>query len=265
MTICISAVCEEEKKAVVVIDRMITSPALAIEFEQHLCKIDQLSKTCVITSAGDALDPKDIFRNSKAKVDQLTRPTIRQISDILKEEFISCRKRNVEDQLLKPRGFDDLDEFYGRMRELPPDVYSVIDNRIERFHELYDTSMAIVVTGIDYLGAHIYLVFDPGRTKCFDSIGFHAVGSGTPHAISLFTSYDYTNRFPLNLAIWVAYEAKRRAERAPGVGKETDICILDNKGMHHLSEEVLTRLNEAYEQKERQGKDWLEGLPDFTS
>lgn len=261
MTICISAMCDGEQKAIVVVDRMISQEDLSIEFEQGLCKIESLSSTCVVTTAGDALEPKDIFRDARSRIDQLTHPTIRQIVDIVKREFIECRKRNVEDQVLKPRGFAGLDEFYEKMGRLPPDVYSVIDDRIERFHLIHDTSMAIMITGIDCLGAHVYLVFDPGRSKCFDSIGFHAIGSGTPHAISVLTSYNHTGRVPLNQALWIAYEAKRRAESAPGVGKGTDMCIVDANSIHIISEDILQKLSMMYEEKDKKDKEWLQKLP----
>jgi len=263
MTICISAICEKGEKAVVALDRMITSEALSIEFEQDLCKIEGLSDTCVVTSAGDALEPKDILRDTKIRVNELTKPTIRQITDIIKEYFILRRKKNVEDELLKPRGFKDLDDFYGKMRMLPPDVYTVLDNQISRFHILTNSMTTFLVTGIDNTGAHIYLVHDPGRTVCFDSIGFHAVGSGTPHAVSLFTSYNYTDKLPLNLAIWVVYEAKRRAEKAPGVGKGTDMCVIGSE-VTYLPKEVLSQLEEMFAQKEKQDKVWLENIPQFT-
>jgi hypothetical protein len=254
--------CDEAKKAIAVFDRMITQEPLSIEFEQGLCKIERLSSMSVATTAGDALEPKDIFRDAKDKINELTRPSMRQITKVVKAEFVSCRKRNVEDQILKPRGFGSIEDFYRKMRDLPPDVYSIIDNNIERFHFLHNSGMAMMLAGIDYCGAHIYLVYDPGRSACFDSIGFHAIGSGTPHAISTLTSYGFTSRFPLNTALWIAYEAKRRAERAPGVGKGTDMCIIDEaKGVSFVSEETMKVLNSLYEDKDKKEREWLDKLP----
>jgi hypothetical protein len=256
--------CEEARKAIAVFDRMITQEPLSIEFEQGLCKIEKLSAMCVATTVGDALEPRDIFRDAKNKISQLTSPSMRQITSVVRDEFIECRKRNVEDQLLKPRGFKSLEDFYSKMRDLPPDIYGIIDNNIERFHLLHNERMAIMLAGIDYCGSHIYLVYDPGRYACFDSIGFHAIGSGTPHAISVLTSYGYTHRAPLNKALWIAYEAKRRAERAPGVGKGTDMCIVDEeKGVTFVSEDTLQTLNSLYEDKDKKEKEWLDKLPNI--
>lgn len=78
MTICVSALCDNEKKVIVIVDRMMTQEALSLEFEQGLCKIENLCSTCVVTTAGDALEPKDIFRDARGNIEQLTHPTIRQ-------------------------------------------------------------------------------------------------------------------------------------------------------------------------------------------
>lgn len=245
-------------------DRMLTSEGLSIEFEQLQCKIHQISNSCVVMSAGDALAPTDILRDAESEVCQLTNPLIRQIAGIIKEEFIKNRRRTVEETIVRPRGFCNLDKFYEDMRQLPPDVYTIIDDQITRFHIITNSQLSMIVAGVDLTGAHIYQVSDPGTTNCFDTIGFHAIGSGEPHAVSLITSYDYTNRFPLNRAIWIAYEAKKRSEKAPGVGKGTDMCVIDGKGVKALSSDALASLEEAFANKQTSDMNWLDKIPDFT-
>jgi 20S proteasome alpha/beta subunit len=261
----VACICDGEKSVVAAMDRMVTSEMLSIEFEQQQTKIHQLSSHCVVMSAGDALAPADILRDAASEVRRLTNPSIRQIARVINERFIEHRKQAVEETVLKPRGFRDLDDFYEKMRQLPPDIYTIIDDNINRFHVISETSCIMSVAGIDDTGAHIYQVCDPGTTDCFDSLGFHATGSGEPHAVSLITSYDYTGRFPLNHAIWIAYESKRRAEKAPGVGRGTDMCIIQKEtGVEFLSSDVISRLEAAFNKKQSQDASWLSQVPNFV-
>jgi len=264
LTICLSCICDENKRVVAVMDRMITSEGLSIEFEQLQCKIHTISNSCIVMSAGDALAPTDILREAQTEVGKMTKPSISQIATIVKRKYTSNRRSTIEETVLRPRGFDDVNDFYEKMRQLPPDVYTVIDDQVVRFHIIYGVRLEMIVAGTDATGAHIYQVSDPGVASCFDGLGFHAIGSGEPHAVSLITSYDYTGRFLLNQAIWVAYEAKRRSEKAPGVGKGTDICIIDESGIAHLSPKTIACLEEAFSNRQSNDKAWLEKIPDFT-
>jgi hypothetical protein len=79
----------------------------------------------------------------------------------------------------------------------------------------------------------------------------------------LLTYYNYTSKISLNKAIWLSYEAKRRAESAPGVGKGTDMCVIDNCGINRVSEEVLKTLDKMYEEKDKKDREWLDSLPNI--
>ena len=85
----------------------------------------------------------------------------------------------------------------------------------------------LLVVGVDPSGAHLYEISDPGTAECFDSIGYAVIGSGQPHAEGFLTEADYSPEVSLNRGIWLAYVAKRRSERAPGVGSRfTDILVI---------------------------------------
>ena len=54
----------------------------------------------------------------------------------------------------------------------------------------------------------------------------------------------------LSALVFMVYEAKRRAEVAPGVGKETDIAYINKQnGIIHLDSGHLTKLDELYQAK----------------
>lgn len=264
-TICIALLCDGGKNAVVAIDRMLTSEGLRLQFEQQLCKIAQISRNCVVVGAGNALSPTDVLRDAELKIMQLTTPSIRNIANIIKAEYVKHRKVAVVDQLLKPRGYDSLRDFYDQIRNLPPDIYSILDDKIARFHIHEGDVSQLMVVGIDGTGAHIYLIFDPGRSVCFDSVGFNAIGSGEPHAVSTITSYDYTSKFSLDQALWIAYEAKKRAEKAPGVGEDVDLCVISpEEGVRLVDDKFEKRLQEKFESKIKQEREFLEDIPSYS-
>lgn len=110
--------------------------------------------------------------------------------------------------------------------------------------------MTVIVLGVDDLGAHIFDVRDPGHAECFNRVGFHAIGSGLPHAISAFISFNYTANIDLKKAIYITYEAKKHAEKAPGVGKTaTDMGIISNKGIRVIKAKEIEKLEAIYKEK----------------
>jgi hypothetical protein len=48
--------------------------------------------------------------------------------------------------------------------------------------------------------------------------------------------------------IFSVYASKRRAEVAPGVGRETDMAIIDENGVHDVGQPVLTDLEKLYQE-----------------
>jgi len=46
-----------------------------------------------------------------------------------------------------------------------------------------------------------------------------AIGTGDTHAISTLIYNEYTQKVSLNRALYLVYESKKAAERAPGVGE----------------------------------------------
>jgi 20S proteasome alpha/beta subunit len=104
----------------------------------------------------------------------------------------------------------------------------------------------------------------------WDSIGYHAVGSGSPHAVTTLIANDYHQGIPLNKALLITYEAKKIAERAPGVGSNTNVAIINNDGVVMFDSSKIQTLDEVYRKKTeaelvwKQEKDWENGLEELT-
>jgi hypothetical protein len=147
---------------------------------------------------------------------------------------------------------------------LPTELVASLDQEIVSFEDVHDVGgMDILLAGLDDTGPHLYLISDPGTSTCFDAIGYHAIGSGESQAIATISGHGFVNTFDPRTALYIAYEAKRKAERAPGVGRETDIRVINSAGVEEVSKETMGKLEKIYQDKVESDSKWLKGLPDF--
>lgn len=261
MTICIGAICEKRAKAVCASDRMITSRQLLIEFEHNEPKFEILTKKCLALTAGEALPPTEIFRKARTEIQDS--PRIAEIAVAIEKNFASARMKRVEDLHFKPRGLT-LQNFIQAQRVMNPNVVL----RLDRTVETTKMNLQVLIVGVDMDGGHLFQVVDPGHAECFDRLGFHAVGSGLPHAVSTLITYNYTPQVSLKEATYIIYEAKRNAEKAPGVGKAIDMAILDDQGIRIIKPNEIDLLEKIYQarlftlkaQKEKM-EEMISGLP----
>ena len=257
MTICIAAICEKGSSVVLATDSMLTNEALSIEFEHPTKKMTPLSDSCIALTAGDALAHTELFDIVREEIIKLKAPSAPEIVGKIKECYQRIRKREIKEKILNPRGFSDFKDFYEAQRFLNPDIVMTIQSEIDR----YDYGLAILVAGISENTAHIYGISDPGTSKCFDAIGFHAIGSGLPHAINTLIARGCHQDTPLPEALLIVYEAKKIAEKAPGVGANiTDICIMTPQGIIEFPRDKIDQLHEIYERWLRRELNWASDL-----
>jgi len=257
MTICIAAICEKGSSVVLTADSMLTNEALSIQFEHPTKKMTRLSDSCIALTAGDALAHTELFDIVQEEIIKIKAPSVPEIVSKIKECYQRIRKREIKEKILNPRGFSDFEDFYQAQRALNPDIVMTIQSEIDR----YDYGLAILVAGISGNTAHIYGISDPGTSKCFDAIGFHAIGSGLPHAINTLIARGCHQDTPLQEALLIVYEAKKIAEKAPGVGANiTDICIMTPKGIIEFPRDKIDQLHEIYERWLRKESNWTSDL-----
>jgi len=243
MTICIMAICENNSKIIVASDRMLTIESF-IEFEHELTKIEKLSSNCAAVTAGNALTHVDIFNNVKPVIKKSPFLSISEIAEEVKNSFIRQRKKKIEELFLQMRGYN-IETFYENMVNLPESIYITLDDKIQN----YDFNLDIIVGGVDDEGAHIYYIENPGTLESYDSVGYFAIGTGDIHATLTFISRDYFQEISTKESLYIIYEAKRISEKAPGVGKKTDIWIIDRNHIIQLSQKVIDSLNNIYNKK----------------
>ena len=253
MTICIAAICEQGSNLILASDSMLTNEGLSIQFEHPTKKMTHLSGSCIALTAGDALAHTELFSMVQEEITKLKAPPVLVVVDKIKECYQRIRKNEIREKILNPRGFDNFEDFYQAQRILVTDVALTIQSQIDN----YEYGLAILVGGISENIAHIYGISDPGTSKCFDAIGFHAIGSGLPHAINTLIARGCHQDISIEEGLLIVYEAKKMAEKAPGVGTTiTDICIMNSRGITDFPRDKISELHKTYEAWVRKEPNW---------
>lgn len=220
MTIGIGAICSWSGSFLLlgVSDRMLT--ARDTTFEPPQTKVASVTDRIAILVSGPAPAYSTIIQDVMAEVGKQKTTVVREIANICARAFAAYRLAEAETVVLESIGLSIKD--YTAQRNTHH-YYSLRDELRQ-----YDIETELIVMGIDSLGCHLYLVHHPGIAQCNDDVGFVAIGSGGRHANLRFMEAEYTNRRPLEEALFLAYAAKRRAEVAPFVGKQTDMLVIDS-------------------------------------
>lgn len=250
MTICIAGICDaaggNAKAAIAIADRMVTGGDT--EFEQAaFSKIISLTANCVALTAGSALVPTELFNITRTRFSGMPTPSIGSIVEELKKNYVRLRTVRAEERYFRPLGLT-VKDFLEHQRDLDSTLIVRLSKDLAGSTLGGRGGLHILVAGIDSSGSHIHYILDPGTSECFDSIGYCSIGSGERHADSALIVNDYNVALPLNGALYLMYEAKKRAEVAPGVGRRyTDIAIVNDKGINNLGQAQIQGLQKVFD------------------
>ena len=237
MTICIAALCEKGEKIIVAADRMVTVGQI-IEFEHDVPKFVNLTDNCVVMTAGSTTLQNDIIKEASSKIKTLKKPNFKQITDELKNAYATLRIKRAEETILLPKNLN-FQTFYQSQRIMLPELVFQMTDAINKTN----LGVEYILCGFDENGGHIHYIVDPGISECWDSVGFCSIGTGNLNSVSAFTAHNYAPNFPIEKSLYLVYLAKKEAQRAPGVGNDTDIAILTKEGIKSLNDEEKKSLD----------------------
>ena len=244
LTICIGALCQDRvagDSVVLASDRMVTWQNLA-EFEHAVPKIYSISPAAWALVAGDALAAAKITAEAAARIAGIARP-VHEIAAVVAQQYHDVRMAAAEAQFLLPRGLT-LATYYGKHQQLLSQITENLDQSLASF----DPEVELIVAGVDSTGGHLFTVDNPGGPpQCHDVIGVVAIGSGEIHAVQSMIGFGHAAMQPVKDTVFRVFASKRRAELAPGVGRETDLMILRPGGAVRLPGKALATLSELYE------------------
>jgi 20S proteasome alpha/beta subunit len=116
----------------------------------------------------------------------------------------------------------------------------------------FDLGVSLLVAGVDDSGAHLYSIGNPGASvNDHQPIGYHSVGSGWLHAMQSMIGFGHMSARGLKETIFTVYASKRRAEVAPGVGRDTDMTIVQADGIKQLDRTMLDNLEKIFQEYQK--------------
>ena len=223
MTICIAALCDDEKGCVLTSDQMVTAHfPIGYEFEnEEVEKIAKISDSSYVLIAGDIVFANRIVEDTKTQIKSQNIISIHRIAEQLRVSYQNIRKMHIIQTEIEPRGID-INYYYANQQRLLPHLVQVIDNQLRNFPLTVD----FIIVGQEESSCHIYTVGNPGLLLSHDCIGFAAIGSGAPHAIYSLIESKYKKSLNKESVKEIVDKAKKRSEVAPGVGGKTTQKII---------------------------------------
>lgn len=231
MTVGIAAICQEDTtpKVVLAADRMITTGQNPqIEYEHTKSKIQTIHGDDVVTCMGIASGTvsfiEEFFKRLQDKLNEREPIDVRDIAKRGREAYTELGRDTIQHRYLDK--FDiELKELANGNTELDSGVLTSFLKDIAEGQSEFSSQLEVVIGGIDGSGAHLYSV-DGFDLEPHDTIGYHAVGSGTQPARSVFIRNEYDTTCSLKEGLISAIESKSRSEEARGVGADMDLAVV---------------------------------------
>ena len=231
MTVGIAAISQEcrNPKVVLAADRMITTgqnPQLEYEHTKSKIQIvyDNDVVSCMGVASGAVSFIEDFFYRLEDKLDDSEPVSVRDIAEKARDAYTELGQDTVENQVLSQLGFE-LSDLSEDQEKFDSDVLGAMLEDVAEVQNEYAQQLGVVLGGIDGFGGQIFSIenFDLNPQN---TIGYHAVGSGTHPARAAFIRNGYDTKSDLQEGILNTIEAKHRSEDARGVGSEMDLAVV---------------------------------------
>jgi len=245
MTICIAAIGQNENNEVIVFatDHMVTIGDLG-QFEHSILKWREIAPKTIAMLAGNPIFFDDVTKLSNSSL------PFSEITTEVHKNFKQKRKDIIKNEI-----FDiyEIDDAY---------IREVLANTIQNQHiakildqvSQYSLHTQILLIGFENNEAQISVV-DESNVANFRVIHFNAIGSGMIQAVNTMMFQKHGKDDDVLTTLYDVYKAKRNAEVAQGVGKDTELLILSNKsGCMRINDAQLNILSQIYEQELKMGR-----------
>jgi 20S proteasome alpha/beta subunit len=260
MTVCIAALCSwnytEDGKPVTgpaivtTSDRMFTVDGLGIEYEPPQRKVALFGDRILILVADSISVHSELLQSIREDIKTNPDITVKDTASLYSNYLRALKSTRASQYVLSVYGLS-VDDFVRRQREFDPNLAAQLAQQLEDYQSTIKVQALIV--GIDKdATAHIYMMDHNGVIHCYDDTGFACIGIGSEHANSEFMIRSYVNTWQYYGTAGVSFAAKKRAEIAPGVGKQTDMTLITKNGISHFPPDRVEKMNAIYERVHKQ-------------
>lgn len=243
MTICIAALCDKGKSAVVVADRMAvfgSGSLLEFKLDDHASKIHELTTHAVLLHSGRTTDAELILADTKVyeNCENLVETVDRTVLSLIEKK----RDSEVARRLGSSFKYETLVNTVGNTSSGP--LYEVLQQvRITDLGEMLIVSMKD--------GQYEIQAYYPPVSPVRSDLHYAAVGSGGIYARAALTIQQYTSNAKVSEALFQVYSAKKAAEIVYGVGEPTEMAVLTADGIRKASNETLKLLEKFRQEKSK--------------
>lgn len=248
MTVCVGALCDDGSAVVVAADKMVTFGApMNLQMEPKvLSKITKVNDEAVVLFSGSVADAEEIVAETKQKLKGLTNVPTQNVAEAVKGAYVALKAKRVQETILTPLLGADFAKFQTLVAQ---SAASQLLQQVLGMIMQHNLQSEILVAGVDASGAHLLGVTHPGVLLPMETLGYGAVGSGGLHA-AVRLSLGLQNKTSTLLdTVYNVYEAKKAAEVAPGVGKQSDLAILKNGKVFFAEAGLFAPLEQAHKEK----------------
>ena len=256
MTVCAAAICTVGDKTIGgwkyaiigVSDRMFTANNIETE-PRDQTKIHYLGRKVVALGAGDVGINYAVTEVTRHQVKESAVVDVPSIASWQAKNYADYRQKHLECRYLADYGLT-MDSFIARQQEFVPELATRIADKMAR----ENLDVESIVCGLDDNGAHVFRVVDFEKEYCCTAAGFCAVGNGSKQFDAQFRAAAFASSWRMPETLLLLYSAKMQSEASPGIGKATDIFVIDDKGFRLLSLEAIGALEEHYAAMEKANK-----------
>ena len=225
MTVCIAALYDDGKGAVLVSDQMVTAHIpIGYEYEQEgtpkIVPLDDAETTHALVS-GDVLRGNEVIELARRNMAQQGASSASEVAEFVRAAYQQVRLTAVIHTELEPRGLN-LGDFYARHQQLAPQIVQMVDQAMSQTNVQVD----ILIAGPNDGRHTIHTIVNPGVVIDNTAIGHGAIGSGAPHALAFLIENSYNPSLGRQDVLDMIRKAKARSEIAPGVGTRTAELVI---------------------------------------
>jgi 20S proteasome alpha/beta subunit len=244
--------------ALVASDRMIT--AGDVEYEPQQLKVAYISQKAILVIAGQYPTHTQAIQQVAKQLQERPDSTPETIAALYGKAIQKIRMQLAEDEYLAPLGMNT-DTFIAQQRDMSEAFVASVTQQLQNFD---GPGIEALVVGTEEDRTQIWSVDHRGTARCFDDVGFHAIGIGSGHASLSLMQAGYTNNWLFANSLAAIYAAKKVAETAPGVGTNTDIHLVNKFGVTRLWPEAFESLERIYQKyREAQSKLVLDAVQEL--
>jgi hypothetical protein len=282
MTVCIAAIAVKSKAIVCIADRALTftGAVASAQSDSGVTKIVHIPNThwCAMFSGDDLTFPERVLGLVAADLSKIKRNQSDRagMESIVKTAFENSWKREIEDQVLKPKVLS-----IASFTSDPKDARLLDTTYINALSEQiadYKHNCSIIFCGFDPAGPHIFTASAPCSITPCDWQGFQTIGAGEETARNHLIWAEFDKDDSLDSVLYDVFNAKVATEVLQGISYAWDWRIIIAgqepkplpKRIDRLIDKVWETLNRSpysssLPKKERAPSNWKKRLAAFTA